>query len=135
MIVVYGFWTSAPDSTLWLSTREGALHSSDQGKNWEHALGGLPPREILNVRTHDAAAQRLLATGLHTRTVFESKDGGVNWQKTPQSIVSIRAAMNYQGRILAATSHNGLLLEKRNEVAEQARPNQITSGASSAASQ
>ena len=119
---------------MWLSTREGALHSSDQGKTWEHALGGLPPREILWVH-YDAVAQRLLATGLHTRTVFESKDGGMNWQQTPQSIVSIRAAMNYQGRILAATSHNGLLLEKRDEVAEQARPTQMTSSTSSAASQ
>jgi photosystem II stability/assembly factor-like uncharacterized protein len=131
--VVYSL-TSAPDSTLWLSTREGALHSSDQGKTWEHVLGGLPPREILNVH-YDAKAQRLLATGLHTHTVFESKDAGVSWQKAPQSIVSIRAAMNYQGRILAATSHNGLLLEKRDDVAQQSQGGQISSNASPTATQ
>ena len=113
--VVYSL-TSAPDATLWLGTREGALHSSDQGKTWEHMLGGLPSREILAVH-YDAKAQRLLATGLHTHTVFESKDGGKTWRQTPKSIVSIHAVMNYQGRILAATSHNGLLLEKRDEVA------------------
>jgi ligand-binding sensor domain-containing protein len=113
--VVYGL-TSAPDRALWLSTREGALHSADQGKSWEHMLGGLPAREILSVH-YDAGSQRLLATGLHTRTVFESKDDGKSWQPLPASIVSIRAAMTYQGRILAATSHNGLLLEKSGQVA------------------
>ena len=108
--VVYSL-TSAPDGSLWLSTREGALHSLDQGKSWEHMLGGLPAREILSVH-YDAGSQRLLATGLHTRTVFESGDGGKSWQPSPASLVSIHAAMTYQGRILAATSHNGLLLEK-----------------------
>lgn len=113
--VVYGL-TAAPDGSLWLSTREGALHSSDRGNTWEHMLGGLPAREILSVH-YDAGSQRLLATGLHTRTVFESKDGGKSWQPLPASIVSIRAAMTYQGRILAATNHNGLLLEKSGQVA------------------
>jgi photosystem II stability/assembly factor-like uncharacterized protein len=108
--VVYGLAPS-PDGSWWLSTREGALHSTDQGKTWEHRLGGLPAREILSIH-YDAGAQRLLATGLHTRTVFESKDGGKSWQQLPEAIVSVRAAMSYQGRILAATTHNGLLLEK-----------------------
>lgn len=113
--VVYGL-TAAPDGSWWLSTREGALHSADQGKSWEHMLGGLPAREILSVH-YDAGAQRLLATGLHTRTVFESKDGGKSWRPLPASLVSIRTAMTYQGRILATTNHNGLLLEKSGEVA------------------
>ena len=117
--VVYGL-SSAPDSSLWLSTREGALHSTDQGKNWEHILGGLPPREILSVH-YDAGAQRLLATALHTRTVFESRDSGKSWQPSPASIVSIRAALSYQGRILAATNHNGLLLQKSAQSASEAK--------------
>jgi photosystem II stability/assembly factor-like uncharacterized protein len=117
--VVYGL-TSAPDGSLWLSTREGALHSSDHGITWEHTLGGLPAREVLSVH-YDAGSQCLLATGLHTRTVFESKDGGKSWQPLPASLVSIRAAMTYQGRILAATNHNGLLLEKSGQVASAAK--------------
>ena len=124
--VVYGL-TSAPDGALWLSTREGALHSGDQGKSWGHVLGGLPAREILSVH-YDAGAQRLLATGLHTRTVFESKDSGKSWQPLPASLVSIRAAMTYQGRILAATSHNGLLLEKPGQVASGVADKGATGG-------
>lgn len=117
--VLYGL-TSTPDGSLWLSTREGALHSSDHGHTWEHTLGGLPAREILSVH-YDAGAKCLLATALHTPTVFESKDAGKSWQSLPASSVSIRAAMTYQGRILAATSHNGLLLENSGAVASTAK--------------
>ncbi len=116
--VVYSL-TAVPDGSLWLGTREGALHSADHGATWEHVLGGLPPREILSVH-YDTGSQRLLATGLHSRTVFESKDSGKSWQPLPASLVSIRAAMTYQGRILAATSHNGLLLENSGQVASAA---------------
>lgn len=102
--------TETPDASLWLATREGALHSTDAGKTWEHTLGGLPPRQVLAVR-YDAASQRLLATVLYTHGVFESKDGGQTWQRTADTGVSIRTVLGYQGRLLAASSYNGLLLQ------------------------
>ncbi len=107
--------TVGPDSSLWLGTREGALHSTDGGKSWEHLLGGLPPRNVFAV-WYDPAGQRLLATALFAHGVFESKDGGRSWQQTPQAGVSIRSAVNYQGRLLAASSYNGLLLEQSTAV-------------------
>ncbi len=110
--------TVGPDGSLWLGTREGALHSTDGGNSWQHLLGGLPPRNVFAVR-YDAAGQRLLATALFAHGVFESKDGGRSWQKTPDAGVSIRSAMNYQGRLLAASAYNGLLLEQ-NSVVESA---------------
>ena len=67
--------TASPDGSLWLATREGALHSTDGGQSWQHILGGLPPREVLAVR-YDAQSQRLLATAVYADAVFESKDGG-----------------------------------------------------------
>jgi photosystem II stability/assembly factor-like uncharacterized protein len=98
------------DGSLWMGTREGALHSHDGGKSWEHVLGGLPARNVYVVR-YDAASQRLLATAQQTHGVFESKDNGQTWQSTPDTGVSIRAALNFQGRLLAASSYNGLLLQ------------------------
>jgi photosystem II stability/assembly factor-like uncharacterized protein len=103
--------TVIPDGSMWLGTREGALHSTDGGKTWQHILGGLPPRHVLTVR-YDTAGQRLLATALFAHGVFESKDGGQSWQRTADSGVSIRAAMDYHGRLLAASAYNGLLLQQ-----------------------
>jgi hypothetical protein len=49
---------------------------------------------------------------MHTHGVYESNDGGKSWQPTPDTGVSIRAAMSYQGRLLAASAYNGLLLQQ-----------------------
>ncbi len=103
--------TASPDGSLWLATREGALRSTDGGQSWQHVLGGLPPREVLAVR-YDARSQRLLATAVYVDAVFESKDGGHSWQRTPDAGVSIRTAMEYQGRILAASTYSGLFLQQ-----------------------
>ncbi len=103
--------TAMPDGSLWLATREGALHSTDGGKSWQHTLGGLPARDVFAVR-YDSASQRLLATAVNTHAVFESKDGGRSWQRTPDTGVSIRTALDYQGRILATSTYNGLFLQQ-----------------------
>ncbi len=124
--------TSAPDGSFWMATREGALHSTDGGKSWEHILGGLPPRNVLLVR-YDPASQRLLATALYTHGVFASKDGGQTWQRTPDTGVSIRAALNYQGRLLATSAYSGLLLEQGTAVASETAG--VASGAATATRQ
>jgi photosystem II stability/assembly factor-like uncharacterized protein len=99
------------DNSLWAGTREGALHSTDGGNTWEHVLGGLPARNVYLVRS-DPASQRLLATAQHTHGVYESRDAGKTWQLSPNTGVSIRTAMNFQGKLLAASSYNGLLLQQ-----------------------
>ncbi len=103
--------TEVSDGSLWLATREGALHSTDGGKTWEHVLGGLPPRYVFAVRSAPGS-QRMWATAQHTHGVYVSNDGGKTWQRSPDAGVSIRAAMNYQGRLLAASAYNGLLLQE-----------------------
>jgi hypothetical protein len=124
--VVYSF-TAAPESTLWLGTREGALRSADGGKTWDHILGGLPHRNVLAVR-YDANGKRLLAAAPNTHAIFESKDGGQSWNRSPDAGVSLRAAMNYQGHLLAASTYNGLLLEQAGEeaVASGVQPTKTT---------
>lgn len=102
--------TVVPDGSLWLGTREGALHSIDGGKTWEHILGGLPARNVFAVK-YDPASQRLLATAMYAHAVYESSDGGRRWRPSPDAAVSIRSAQDYHGRLLAASAHNGLLLQ------------------------
>ena len=104
--------TKVNDGTLWLATREGALHSADGGKNWDHVLAGLPARNVYVVYSMPGS-QRLLATARHAHGVFESNDGGRSWQRSPDTGVSIRAALPYQGRLLAASAYNGLLLQQQ----------------------
>ena len=123
--------SAVSDGSLWMGTREGALHSSDQGKTWAHVLGGLPPRNVYVVR-YDQGSQRLLATAMHAHTVYESKDLGKSWQPTPDTGVSIRVAMNYQGRLLAASAYNGLLLEQRGDGGASAETAHVGSATSSA---
>jgi len=103
--------TKVPDGSLWLATREGALHSTDGGKSWEHVLAGLPARNVYIVHAVPGS-QRLLATARYAHGVFESDDGGLSWQRSPDTGVSIRAALSYQGRLLAASAYNGLLLQQ-----------------------
>ncbi len=103
--------TQAGDGSLWLATREGAIHSLDNGVTWEHVLGGLPERNVYVVR-YDAPSKKLLATAQHTHGVFESNDGGQSWHRSTDTGVSIRAAINFQGRLLAASAYNGLLLQQ-----------------------
>ena len=119
--------TITPGSVWWLGTRQGAVRSSDGGQTWHYTLGGLPKSEVLSVQ-YDAAGQRLLATALHAHGVFASKDGGQTWQRTAEAAVSLRSVMNFQGRLLAASAHNGLVLEQNN-VAESAQANGNNSSA------
>src|SRR5208282_241685 len=92
--------TMTPGPALWLGTRQGALRSTDGGQTWQYMLGGLPKNDVLEVG-YDAGGKRLLATALGSHAVFESTDGGQSWQSTPDAGVSLRAAVNYKGHLLA----------------------------------
>jgi photosystem II stability/assembly factor-like uncharacterized protein len=112
---IYNF-TMTPDSTLWLATREGAARSTNSGGTWVHVMSGLPPSGVLGV-TYDANTQRLLATAMQSKAVYESTDGGKSWKQTPEASFSIRSATGYQGQLLATSWHNGLLLQRVNSAA------------------
>ena len=103
--------TITPGSVLWLTARQGAMRSTDGGLTWHYILNGLAKNDVLAVH-YDAANQRLLATALHAHGVFESKDGGQTWQHTSEANVVIRSAINFQGRLLGSSAHNGLLLQQ-----------------------
>lgn len=117
---IYNF-TMTPDSTLWLGTREGAARSANGGADWVHVMSGLPPSQVLGV-TYDSGTQRLLATALKSKGVFESTDNGKTWKQSAEASFSIRTAMGYQGQLLATSWHNGLLLERAGNVASVPNP-------------
>lgn len=100
-----------PDSSMWLGAHEGALHSQDDGRTWQYVQGGLPIDDVIKVE-YDATSRCLLATTLHHHEAFESEDGGRTWHRTASADVPIRTVVRYQGRWLATSTHNGLLLQE-----------------------
>ena len=100
-----------PDQSLWLTSREGALHSTDGGKHWDHVMGGLPPRDVFNIEI-DAAGNRLLATVAGSGNVYESRTQGRTWKIATLTDFALRQAINYNGHLLAATVYNGLIMQR-----------------------
>jgi photosystem II stability/assembly factor-like uncharacterized protein len=103
--------TAVPNGSLWIASQEGAMQSSDGGKTWRYVLAGLPKDDVLQV-DYDPVGQRLLATALQQHAVFFSKDNGLTWQHTPAAEVPIQSALSYQGRLLATSAYNGVLIEE-----------------------
>jgi photosystem II stability/assembly factor-like uncharacterized protein len=106
--------TVSPDGQIFISTREGAFHSGDSGKSWNHVVAGLPDKDITSV-VYDGTHKRLLATSGQTGVVFESADGGSTWQRGPDSGYPLRRISVVHGRFVAATPFDGVIAQPENE--------------------
>jgi photosystem II stability/assembly factor-like uncharacterized protein len=126
--LVYGV-SVAPDSQIWMATREGAYHSDDQGKNWQHAYAGLPANNVTWI-ANDDSGKRLLATGYGSGQVFESTDLGRSWHEAGNSGYPIHAVAVMRGRLLAATAFDGIVLQPRGEAQNPSRAGNANSGGS-----
>jgi photosystem II stability/assembly factor-like uncharacterized protein len=106
--------TVAPDGQIFVATREGAFHSADSGKSWNHVVAGLPDKDITSV-AYDGSHKRLLATSGQTGVVFESADGGSTWQRGPDSGYPLRRISVVHGRYVGATPFDGVIAQPENE--------------------
>ena len=61
--------TITPDEQILVASREGAFRSGDNGASWEHAVNGLPSKDITSI-AYDSTRKRLLATSDATGVVF-----------------------------------------------------------------
>jgi photosystem II stability/assembly factor-like uncharacterized protein len=104
----------ASDSQIMIASREGAFRSGDGGATWEHAVNGLPSKDITSV-SFDATGKRLLATSDATGVIFESRDGGRSWQRGPDSGFPLRRVSVIGGRFVGATPFDGVILQPENE--------------------
>ncbi len=101
-------------SQIMIASREGAFRSGDGGATWEHAVNGLPAKDITSV-SFDSTHQRLLATSDATGVIFESSDGGRSWQRGPDSGFPLRRVSVIGGRFVGATPFDGVILQPENE--------------------
>jgi photosystem II stability/assembly factor-like uncharacterized protein len=106
--------TVAPDGQIFVAAREGAFHSADSGKSWNHIAAGLPDKDITSV-AYDGSHKRLLATSGQTGVVFESADGGSTWQRGPDSGFPLRRISVVHGHYIAATPFDGVIAQPENE--------------------
>ena len=104
----------ASDSQIMIASREGAFRSGDGGATWEHAVNGLPAKDITSV-SFDPTHKRLLATSDATGVIFESRDGGRSWQRGPDSGFPLRRVSVIGGRFVGATPFDGVILQPENE--------------------
>ena len=110
---IYGV-TVTPDAQVFVASREGAFHSSDNGGSWEHMMTGLPSKEVANI-VYDENRKRLLATSNASGIVFESTDSGRSWQRKADLILPIRALALVQGRLVGATPYFGVVAQPENQ--------------------
>ena len=106
--------TIGPNSEVWIVTHMGAFRTKDSGSSWEHTMLGQPMSNLTYV-TYDRGSKRLLAVASGKKDVFESHDGGDTWTLTASSHWPIRNIAISDGRMLAVTEFNGVLVQKMGE--------------------
>jgi photosystem II stability/assembly factor-like uncharacterized protein len=102
------------DGQFLVASREGVYRSEDGGTTWEHAVNGLPAKDITSV-SFDFAHKRLLATSDATGVIFESTDGGRSWQRGPDSGFPLRRVSIVGGHFIGATPFDGVVVQPDNE--------------------
>ncbi|HEV2215896.1 MAG TPA: transcriptional regulator [Terracidiphilus sp.] len=100
----------SPDGTLWLGAREGVYFTRDLGKSWMwvHRL----PLANVDDLYYDAAMKRVLVASRQSDFVFAIDPAtlGWKWWQTGYRLAAVRSA---EGRVLAASLDNGVLVEPR----------------------
>jgi photosystem II stability/assembly factor-like uncharacterized protein len=103
------------NGSLWLGGREGVFYSEDHGQNWTE-LSTLPISDISGL-TYDPDLKRVVITSWASSWVlavnpadrtFKFWDPG--WK--------VRHVRSFSGRLLAATSYNGVVIEPQNASAK-----------------
>ena len=102
------------DGTLWLGAREGAFLTRDLGKTWLW-IERLPFRNITDLY-YDSAKDRILATSRESDFIYAIDPAKLTWKwwQTGYRVNLVRAA---QGRLLAASLFDGVLIEPETAVA------------------
>jgi photosystem II stability/assembly factor-like uncharacterized protein len=106
--------TITSDGQIMFASREGAFRSPNGGAGWEHMQNGLPDKNISSI-SYDQNNQRLLATSTETGVVFESQDNGQSWTRGPDTGFPLRNISVVQGRMMAATPFDGIVMQPENE--------------------
>ncbi len=104
----------APDSSVWLATREGVVHSTNSGATWDHVLAGLPPRDMKTIIA-DRNDGRMLAVSA-AGELFISTNSGASWTRH-ESGFAVKTLTTAAGRLVAATAFDGVIVQPETSAA------------------
>ncbi len=104
---------------LWITSREGAFFSKDDGTTWEHIVVGVPGRNLTCIN-YDSEGKRLLGITT-TNEVFESRDDGASWVRTAEPGWMIRGLSIAGKRLLAITAFDGVVAQPTAEAQAERR--------------
>jgi photosystem II stability/assembly factor-like uncharacterized protein len=94
--------------SLWLGGREGVFYSDDHGQNWTE-MKSLPLSDISGL-SYDAEMKRIIVTSWTSSWVL-AVDPADRTFKFYDPGWKVRHVRSMDGRLLAATSYNGVVLE------------------------
>ncbi|MGC9158170.1 MAG: transcriptional regulator [Terracidiphilus sp.] len=103
------------DGTLWLGTRQGVFFTRNQGGQWMW-LQRLPLGDVDGLH-YDPHLNRLLVSSRFNDEIYlvDPKSLSWKWTETGYRIHLVRAS---EGRLMAASLDNGVLMEPRTEAEE-----------------
>ena len=98
----------APDGSIWLGGREGVFYSEDHGQNWTE-MSSLPVSDISGLQ-YDADLKRIVVTSWASSWVLAIEPADRTF-KFFDAGWKVRHVCSSNGRLLAATSYNGVVME------------------------
>jgi photosystem II stability/assembly factor-like uncharacterized protein len=107
----------ADNGSLWLGGREGVFYSEDHGQNWTE-MKSLPISDISGL-SYDANLKRMVVTSWSSSWVLAVNPADRSFKFWDPGW-KVRHVSSLSGRLLAATSYNGVVMEPQKASAKVA---------------
>jgi ligand-binding sensor domain-containing protein len=108
--------TIAPGGSMWVGGREGVYFSTDSGANWT-SMSTLPISDINSIE-YDSDLKRLVITSWSSTWVMAVNETDKSW-KWWDAGWHVRGVRSNDGRLLAASLYNGVVVQPQDSAAKQ----------------
>ena len=112
---VYG--VALEPERIWITSREGAFYSKDDGQTWEHVLVGSPAMQVVSV-AYDTANRRTLGVASNGE-IYSTSDGRA-WSRTAEPGRALRSLSIAGNRIYGITQFSGIVAAEDAATTERA---------------
>ena len=113
--------TLSRDGAVWVGGREGLFYSKDNGASWQQ-IKNLPLGQIDGL-SYDSTLKRVLVSSRTSTTLFGVDDSSDKW-KFWEPGWHVNQVLEQNGRLVAASLFNGVVMEPQSENAGEAAKTQ-----------